>query len=151
MKTINGKITGSYFALVKEYPLVPIKTERQYDAAVGFLEKLAIRDEGSLDGGEQAYLEALTQFVGDYEDKHFRVEIEGMEPLDALKFLLHENGMKAIDLGKLLGNRSLASQILSGKRGLSKTHIRLLSERFKVEPGLFIEKVSARAVEKKAG
>jgi HTH-type transcriptional regulator/antitoxin HigA len=89
--------------------------------------------------------------VGDYEDKHFRDEIGGMEPLEALKYLLRENGMKAIDLGKLLGNRSLASQILSGKRGPSKAHIRLLSERFKVEPGLFIEKVSARAVEKKAG
>jgi antitoxin component HigA of HigAB toxin-antitoxin module len=52
---------------------------------------------------------------------------------------MKENGMKPIDLGKLLGNRSLASQILHGIRGMSKTHIRLLSQRFKVEPGLFFE------------
>lgn len=72
MKKEKAKLPPSYFTLVKEYPLVPIKTERQYDAAVAFLEKLAIRDEGTLDRGEQAYIEALTQFVGDYEDKHFR-------------------------------------------------------------------------------
>ena len=45
--------------------------------------------------------------------------------------------MKPADLGRLLGNRSLASLILHGKRGLSKTHIRILADRFKVEPGLF--------------
>ena len=75
MRDTKKKLPPSYFVSVKEYPLVPIKTERQYDAAVAFLQKLAIRDEGTLDGGEQAYLEALTQFVGDYEDKHFRAEI----------------------------------------------------------------------------
>jgi len=51
-----------------------------------------------------------------------------------------ENGMKAIDLGRLLDSRSVASQILHGKRGLSKTHIRILAERFNVEPGLFLER-----------
>jgi antitoxin component HigA of HigAB toxin-antitoxin module len=72
MRDTKNKLPPSYFALVKEYPLVPIKTERQYDAAVAFLQKLAIRDENTLDRGEQAYLETLTHFVGDYEDKHFR-------------------------------------------------------------------------------
>lgn len=48
--------------------------------------------------------------------------------------------MKPAHLGRLLGNRSLASQILNGKRGLSKTHIRILADRFHVAPGLFFEK-----------
>ena len=134
-----GNVRDSYLDLVKQLPLVPIKDEAQYETALAFLKKLAIRDEGTLGEGEQAYLEALTQFVGDYEDKHLRVEMGRMKPLQALKFLMKENGLKPIDLGKLLGNRSLASQILHGKRGLSKTHIRLLSERFKVEPGLFFD------------
>ena len=134
-----GNVRDSYLDLVKQLPLVPIKDEAQYETALAFLKKLAIRDEGTLGEGEQAYLEALTQFVGDYEDKHLRVEMGRMKPLQALKFLMKENGLKPIDLGKLLGNRSLASQILHDKRGLSKTHIRLLSERFKVEPGLFFD------------
>ena len=64
-----GNVRDSYLDLVKQLPLVPIKDEAQYETALAFLKKLAIRDEGTLGEGEQAYLEALTQFVGDYEDK----------------------------------------------------------------------------------
>ena len=135
------RLRDSYFALVREFPLVPIKTERQYDQAIAFLEGLAVRGENALDSGERAYLEALTQFVGDYEDEHHRINLRDLTPLDSLKFLMEENGMKPADLGRLLGNRSLATQILHGKRGLSKTHIRLLAERFRVNPGLFLEAV----------
>ena len=140
MKTKATNTRDSYFDLVRQFPLVPIRDEGQYEAALAFLKTLAIRDETTLDAGEQNYLDALTQFVSDYEDQHLRREMGQLEPLGALKFLLKENGMKAIDLGRLLGNRSLASQILHGKRGLSKTHIRVLSQRFKVEPGLFFDK-----------
>ena len=38
--------------------------------------------------------------------------------------------MKTADLGRLLGNQSLASKILLGKRQLSKTHIRKISDHF---------------------
>jgi HTH-type transcriptional regulator / antitoxin HigA len=132
-------VEDSYFDLVREFPLVSIKNERHYDEAVAFLKTLAIRDENTLDDGEKDYLEALTRFVEDYEIRHYRAEIGRMKPLEALKFLMKQNDMKSIDLGKLLGNRSLASQILHGKRGLSRAHIRLLAGRFKVEPGLFFD------------
>ena len=42
--------------------------------------------------------------------------------------------MKAADLGRLLGNRGLASLILHGRRTLSKTHIRILADHFQVDP-----------------
>lgn len=140
MRTKVGNTRDSYFDLVRQFPLVSLKSKELYESALEVLKKLAIRDESSLDEGEKTYLEALTQFVGDYEDKHLRAEIGHMKPLDALKYLMHANSMKPIDLGNLIGNRSLASQILHGKRALSKTHIRLLSARFKVEPGLFFDK-----------
>lgn len=130
-------LQDSYFDLVRRFPLVPIRTEAQYDAALAFVKDLAIRGEDSLDKGERIYLDALTQFVADYEDKHYQIEVRDLTPLDALKYLMEQNGMAPADLGRLLGNRSLASQILRGKRGLSRTHIRILCERFKVEPGLF--------------
>ena len=69
---------------------------------------------------KEVYLEALTQFVGDYEDRHLRNEMTRMEPVDALKYLMAANDMKPADLGRLLGNRSLASQVLLGKRGRAR-------------------------------
>jgi HTH-type transcriptional regulator / antitoxin HigA len=139
MRTANRAMKDSYFDLVRQFPLVPLKNERQYDAAAAFMNRLAIRGEKALDAGERAYLEALTQFVEDYEQEHHAVETRNLSALDALKFLMAENGMKAADLGRLLGSRSVASQILHGRRGLSKAHILTLAERFRVEPGLFLE------------
>ncbi len=46
--------------------------------------------------------------------------------------------MNVSDLGKVLGNKTAASLVLSGKRELSKAHIRKLAARFKVDPGLFL-------------
>ncbi len=60
------------------------------------------------------------------------------DPLTTLKYLMDQNGMRATDLGRLLGNRGLASLILHGRRQLSKAHIRKLSEHFKVSPALFL-------------
>lgn len=54
------------------------------------------------------------------------------------KFLLEANGMTASDLGRLLGDRSLGARLLKGERSLSEKHIKVLSERFRVSPGLFI-------------
>jgi antitoxin component HigA of HigAB toxin-antitoxin module len=47
--------------------------------------------------------------------------------------------MNSSKLGELLGNnRSLGAKILRGERQLSKAHIRILAERFKVNPALFL-------------
>jgi HTH-type transcriptional regulator / antitoxin HigA len=138
MKTIAPILKDSYFDLIRQFPLVSIRTEKQYESALRFLQRLAIRDESTFDSGERAYLDALTQFVEDYEQQHHRIEVSRLKPLDALKYLMSLNGMKPVDLGRLLGSRSLASQILNGRRELSKTHIVALSRYFNVEPGLFL-------------
>jgi hypothetical protein len=55
-----------------------------------------------------------------------------------LEFLMQESGMAQADLGRLLGNRALASLILRRHRQLSKTHIRKLASHFKVSPALLL-------------
>lgn len=73
-------LKDSYFDLVRDFPLVPIRGEAQYDAAVVFLKNLAVRGEDSLDEGEKAYLDALTQFVRDYEEKHYLIDVATWRP-----------------------------------------------------------------------
>jgi antitoxin component HigA of HigAB toxin-antitoxin module len=60
------------------------------------------------------------------------------DPLAMLEYLMNESGMSQADLGRLLGNRALASLILNGHRSLSKSHIRKLAGHFKVSPALFL-------------
>ena len=83
------------------------------------------------------YLETLSAVIGDYEDRSCQMPTDH-DPVDNLKFLLEENEMSASDLGRLLGDRSLGSRLLNGERSLSKNHIKVLSEHFRVSPAAFI-------------
>lgn len=127
----------AYLDLVRKLPLRPIRGEAEYRHASQVMMTLAIKGEHNLDPGERDYLDALSVFVGRYEDARYPVAGKST-PLDCLKYLMEENGMKAIDLGRLVGGRAQASLILNGKRELSKANIRALAERFKVSPAIFL-------------
>jgi HTH-type transcriptional regulator/antitoxin HigA len=52
------------------------------------------------------------------------------------------NNMTVSELGEVLGSKGVASEVLNGKRSLSKAHILKLARRFHVDPSLFLEKIS---------
>ena len=130
---------ADYIKLVREFPLRPIRTQREYKTAAAIVDRLAVRQAGTLSPGEQDYLDTLTLLIEAYDDEHFQIKTRAMKPVDVLKYLLEQSGMKTVDLGRLLDNRGLASLILNEHRALSKTHIRILSDYFKVDPSLFLE------------
>lgn len=137
-KARSGKPGDDYLKLIREFPLRPIRTNREYNAAAAILDRLAVQPEGSLSRGEQDYLDTLTLLVEAYDDAHVQLKAARLDPLDALKYLMDESGMTQAELGRLLGNPALASLILNGHRAMSKTHIRILADHFKVEPGIFL-------------
>ena len=140
----NGRPDAAYLALIERFPLRPLHSERDYDAAVAVLDMLAVRPEASLQRGEQDYFETLTMLVEAYDQEHHGIDAEDCDPLAMLKYLMQESGMTQADLGRLLGNRALASLILNGHRHLSKTHIRKLADHFKVSAALFLQAVAVR-------
>lgn len=134
----NGRPAPAYLALIDRFPLRPLRSERDYDAAVAVLDALAVRPEGSLDPGEQDYFDTLTILVETYDRDHDETVNEPGDPLTTLKYLMQESGMTQAALGRLLGNRALASSILTGQRQLSESHLRKLAGHFKVSPTLFL-------------
>lgn len=138
----RGKTTGTirddYLELIRAFPLRPIRGDREYAAAAAVLDGLAVRPEGTLTTGERDYFETLTLLVADYDEQRVQLKTAQLTPVEVLKYLMNESGMKSADIGRLLGNRALASLILNGRRQLSKTHIRILADYFKVEPSLFL-------------
>ncbi len=135
----NGRPAPAYLALIDHFPLRPLHSERDYKTAVTVLDSLAVRPEGSLDSGEQDYLDTLTMLVDAYDQEHYDADTKDLDPLTMLKYMMQESGMTQADLGRLLGNRALASLILNGHRQLSKSHIRKLADHFKVSPALFLQ------------
>jgi HTH-type transcriptional regulator/antitoxin HigA len=100
------------------------------------LDRLVGRED--LAPGQRDYLEALVRFVRDFEELNYRGKLQRLTPVEVLKHLMNENRMNTSDLGAVLGSRGLASEVLNGKRGLSKTLIAKLARRFRVDPTLFL-------------
>ena len=55
-----------------------------------------------------------------------------------LKYLMEENGLKQSDLLHIFGSSGIASEVVNGKRAISKTQAKKLAEHFKVSVELFI-------------
>ncbi len=120
---------------VKLCGLRPIHTEKEHERAVAAAGLLAAAEQ--LNKDQQDYLVSLSLVIEAYEREHFRLETDEVGPVEIIESLLEDNDMSASDLGRLLGDRSLGTRILKGQRQLSKTHIRILCEHFKVSPEIF--------------
>jgi HTH-type transcriptional regulator / antitoxin HigA len=129
----------NYSELIAEFPLRPIRSERQLDLAGRLAFRLASR--ARLSRGEQNYLDVLTHLIEIYEEEHHGIEAD-VSPRELLRFLIDENGLTLSRLATETGIKvSTLSEILHGKRELNVQHIALLAARFRVNPGLFIERV----------
>lgn len=80
-------------------------------------------------------LDYLADQVKAYEDEHFN--IPEAEPRGVLRFLMEQHGLKQEDLTDC-APQSRISDILNGKRGISKDIAKRLARRFNVHADLFL-------------
>lgn len=114
----------------------PIDSEEEYQRQLEIVDALMSRPEELLSPEENTLLETLTTFIEKYEEEHY--PIPEASPVEVLKFLLEDREMKPADLANLLGGRSRVSDILNGKRNISKAQAKSLADFFKVSVELFI-------------
>ena len=65
--TSTRTLPDTYFDLVRQFPLTHIRDDGHLGAAQEMIDRLLEQD---LDEGEQEYLDALTDLVAIYEQKH---------------------------------------------------------------------------------
>lgn len=80
-------------------------------------------------------LDYLAGQVKAYEDENFL--IPEAEPREVLRFLMEQHGLKQEDVGDC-APQSRISDILSGKRSISKEIAKRLAQRFHVHADLFL-------------
>lgn len=100
-----------------------IKTEREYEAMLLRIEVLMDAEPGSPDEDE---LEVLAMLVEKYEDEHYPIGMP--DPIEAIKYFMDQNGLGNADMIPYFGHISKVSEVLNGKRELSKAMIRKLVE-----------------------
>lgn len=127
-------IDVAYGKLLRDDLPHAIHNEKDYRTYLARAEELL--DKKSRSAAENRYLELLSVLIERYEQEHD--PIVAPDPVEALKELMAANGMTQSALARLLGSSGITSEILSGKRSLSKTHIKKLAEAFNVSTDLFV-------------
>jgi HTH-type transcriptional regulator/antitoxin HigA len=120
--------------LSRELPR-PIRTDRDLERAIARLEELDERGE-SLSPEERELAELYASLIEAYEDQ--RYPIPHAAPHEFLRALLEDRGLSQADIAPLLGGRGHASEILSGKRSISKTQAKNLAAHFGLSVEAFI-------------
>ncbi len=131
--TIDARKYGRLLARV--LPGV-IESEEEYARLAAELECLIARGEDNLSLEELRLLALLAQLIEDYESR--TTPIAASTPHEMLRFLMNERGVRQRDLLHIFGSDGIASEVVGGKRAISKAHARNLAAFFKVSVESFI-------------
>jgi HTH-type transcriptional regulator/antitoxin HigA len=136
-----------YLDLVRALPLRPIHSEIELDRAIAVID--ALIDRRDLDSGEEDYLDVLSDLVHRYEAEHN--PIAPVPDAEMIRFLLDSNDITQATLAQQSEiSESTISEILAGKRKLSRRHIAELSRVFRVSPAIFFSECNEVTPERAA-
>jgi HTH-type transcriptional regulator/antitoxin HigA len=112
------------------FPLASIKSREQFQEAQKVMDRPLAR--GELDGGQELYLDALSDLVAAYEDEHY--VIEPASDADMLRHLMDAKGITQAQLSREAKiPKSTISEILTRKKPFSRQSIRKLADYFRVD------------------
>jgi len=134
---MNSVIENKTYAdlVVKVLPTA-IQSENEYKIMLANIDELMSKGENKISPEEERLLETLAILVEAYEDKHY--PMPEVAPNEILKYLMEERGLKQSDLLHVFGSSGIASEVVGGKRSISKAQAKKLAEFFKVSVELFI-------------
>ena len=113
-----------------------IETGAEYDRMVTAVARLIDKGEVRLSPEEAALLETMAILIQAYDDHHYPVA--HVTPAQLLADLMETSGRTAKDLLLVFGTRGRVSEVLNGKRAISKEKAKKLEAIFKVSAAAFI-------------
>ena len=130
--TMNAAKYGEL--LSKALPKV-IETDAEFDRMVALLEEMDFARR-QLSPEEEALRGLLAKLIQDYDDR--RHPLPELPPGQMLRFLMEQRNLRQRDLIPVFGASSVASDVVNGKRAISKAHAKKLAEFFQVPADLFL-------------
>ena len=125
-----------YVRLANRILLKAIETEAEYDRMVAAVGELMEKGEDSLSPEESALLETMAILIQAHDDRHH--PLPKAAPNEMLAYLMETSGRTTRDLLSIFGTRGGVSEVLNGKRSISKEQAKKLGAFFKVSADLFI-------------
>ena len=118
-----------------------LRSERDYDTALKEVERY-FENEPKPGTSEADRFDLLALVIEDYERKHW--PIEPPDAIDAIRYRMETGGYTQADLGRLLGSRQRASDILTQRRPLTMRMAWRLHREWGIPAEALIAPASAR-------
>lgn len=112
-----------------------IESEEENERMLLVVEKLMDKGE-HLSPEEEKLLKLFAKLTEDFEQRYYHPKEAA--PLEVLQHLMDARGVKQTHLWEVFGSKGIDSEVLNGKRGISKTQARALAHYFHVTADLFI-------------
>ena len=128
---------GRYSQLLLDIGHVPaiIETEAENRRVLKVIDTL-MRKGKDRTAEETSLLKLLAHLSQDFDRRFYNPPTA--PPRDVLRELMRLNGLKQVDLVPVFGNKSVVSEVLSGKREITKGQAKKLAERFSLRVEAFL-------------
>ena len=125
---------ASYSNLLAEVAPRAIETEEEYDRLLAVAEGLTFAKNRTPE--EKALYKLLVTLIEVYEVQNY--PIDKSEPHEILQHIMEASGTRQADLVGIIGSSGVVSEVVNGKRAISKAQAKALGDYFQVSPSLFI-------------
>ncbi len=127
--------TESYAELLATVLPTVIESEAQNDRLLSVAEKLIVKGSARTQE-ESALLKLLVYLIRGYGQRAYQPEMA--TPREALIELMSTRDLKQVDLLPIFRSKGIASEVINGKRGISKAQAKALAEFFNVSIEVFL-------------
>jgi HTH-type transcriptional regulator / antitoxin HigA len=137
----TAEVTKMAGSITAQLPILTgINTAAEHQQALALMDELIEQYDENI-----IIIEALGNAITRYEDESVRFEAfnsrqDDLDPAVAtLKVLMDQYKLNTTDFENEIGKKSMVSQVLAGKKNLTREHIEKLAERFGISPALFFK------------
>jgi HTH-type transcriptional regulator / antitoxin HigA len=124
-----------YGQLLAQYQPQVIASEAENERLLEIIEELMSCPKRTPE--QDRVLQLLVALVEQFEENHYRLNASTLQSL--LLHLMEARNLKQADLiGVISASRGVISEVVNGKRQITKNQAKKLGEFFSVDPGLFI-------------
>lgn len=133
-KMIHTTERKDYGSLLAEVQPTVIITEAENDRALQIAQHLMFKQDRTPE--ENKLLDLLVLLIERFEEEYYQPPVAS--PHDVLLHLMEAKGIRQADLIGVIGSSGVVSEVVNGKRSLSKAQAKALGGFFSVSPALFV-------------
>ena len=129
------KLISAWTLIKNATGIGPIRSQADYEAMRTLADQLVDQVGAQVGHPLSDLLDVVLELMESWEDDNFSAQEQA--PKDKLSYLIKANGLKQTDLANIVSQGTL-SNILRGKREISKQLAKKLAERFSVNVSVFL-------------